>query len=61
MDHIAAHFQSVKKVVTDCNLKYQEKVRAKAAALTASNQALQTGDSKQQLLNRIVEGLDFDK
>jgi hypothetical protein len=60
MDHIAAHLESLKQVVADCNLQYQEKIRAKEAALAASNLALKSGDSEQQRLNQIVEGLNFD-
>jgi len=60
MDHIVAHLESLKQVVADCNLQYQEKIRAKEAALAASNLALKSGDSEQQNLNQIVEGLNFD-
>ncbi len=59
MDLIATHVTSLKQVVADCNSQYQEKIRAREAALAASNLALKSGDSQQQRLNLIVEGLDF--
>ena len=59
MGLIVDHLADIKKIVADCNRRYQEKLAEKARALAATNASLHSQDGKQNLLNEIVATLDF--
>jgi hypothetical protein len=60
MNLIAPHLADIKKVVINCNLKYQQKLDEKARILAASNATLQGQDGEQMKLNDIIDALNFD-
>jgi hypothetical protein len=60
MNLSAPHLADVKKLVINCNLKYQQKLDEKARILAASNATLQGQDGEQMKLNDIIDALNFD-
>jgi hypothetical protein len=59
MSLIAAHLADIKKIVSNCNQRYQDKLDEKARVLAATNASLQGQDGKQNQLNEIIAALDF--
>lgn len=56
---IAAHLQTLKKAVAECNARYIEKIRAGERDLDDGIDALARETGPQGQLNRIIAGLDF--
>jgi hypothetical protein len=59
MGLIVDHLADLKKTVARCNLVYQEKMAEKARVLAATNASLHSQDGKQNVLNQIIDTLDF--
>jgi hypothetical protein len=59
MGLIVDHLADIKKTVAKCNSIYQEKLAEKARALAAANASLSSQDGKQNVLNQIIDTLDF--
>lgn len=60
MEKIPSQLNEIKQTVKECNEQYQEKIKLKAAALAASNAALQGQGGEQDKLNKIIATLAFD-
>lgn len=58
---IAAHLQTLKQAVAECNARYIEKIRAHERNRDSDNDQLKKDEGPQGQLNRIIAGLDFSE
>jgi len=60
IDEIAAHVQLLKKGVTDCTVRYIEKVQQRARTADGATNLLKEGSGEQGRLNAVIAGLNFE-
>lgn len=60
IDEIAAHLQLLKKGVTDCTVRYIEKVQQLARTADGATNLLKEGSGEQGRLNAVIAGLKFE-
>lgn len=60
IDEIAAHLQLLKKGVTECTVRYIEKVQRLAKTADGATNLLKEGSGEQGRLNAVIAGLNFE-
>jgi hypothetical protein len=60
MGEIAGHLDGLKKKITQCNTAYIQKAKDTEAALILASQTVKDEPGAQEILNKLIAGLDFD-
>ncbi|HEY3487231.1 MAG TPA: hypothetical protein VGL10_04135 [Gammaproteobacteria bacterium] len=60
MGEIAKHLDVLKKNVTECSARYIQKAKDLEAALLNANNAIKDAPGAQDILNKVIAGLNFD-
>lgn len=60
IDEIAAHLQLLKNGVTECTVRYIEKVQRLAQSAEGTTHLLKEGSGEQGRLNAVIAGLNFE-
>jgi hypothetical protein len=60
MGEISAHLDGLKKKISQCNAAYIQKAKDTEAALIRASQTLKDEPGAQEILNKLIAGLNFD-
>jgi hypothetical protein len=60
MAEISGHLDGLKKKITQCNTVYIQKAKDTEAALISASQAVKDEPGAQEILNKLIAGLNFD-
>jgi hypothetical protein len=60
MGEISGHLDALKKKIAQCNAAYIQKAKATEAELIRAGQAIKDEPGAQEILNKLIAGLNFD-